>query len=549
MRSKSLKKLRSFGLSIVFMALGACAGSAPLPVDGPPANESAGAGQAGFDGDVFLVGYQRIRDVYLHPVDFHQLSVDGLAGLRTIDEGLFFDSHADLLHVSGLTGDIETYALPNRQDAQQWAYLVSSIISDLRAVSPDMADASDEDIYEAVFNGILADLDEFSRYVGPSNAANERANRDGYGGIGIVLDLDDLGQPQVREVFSGGPAEDAGIPAKSRILTVDGTSVSGLSLDDLGAMMRGPANSLVTIGLRHPDGAERNYRLRRRRVVPNAVVGKLEDGFAMVQVSRFNAATTEHLSQTIGRLRQESQQGLHGVILDLRGNPGGLLGQSVSVADLFIGSGDIIATRGRNPASIEVYRAKSDDVAKGLPLAVLIDGRSASASEVVAAALQDAGRGVLVGASSYGKGSVQTVTRLPNNGELFLTWSELYTPSGITLHRQGVLPTVCTSTDTEDSHALVTDENHGYDKSQSVVWEWRMRAARDESTLEKLRSLCPWKAHPADFDVQVAKELLSNDDLYARALDGAGRNFIAMHPTPIGTGFDEDPVAGDPVDG
>lgn len=531
------------------MALGACAGSAPLPVDGLPAGDKTGEAVSNFDGDVFLVGYQRIRDVYLHPVDFQQLSEDGLAGLKTIDDALFFDSFNDQLHVSNLTGGIRTYDLPSRKDAQQWAGLVSRIVEDLRATSPEIAEATEEDIYEAVFNGILDDLDEFSRYVGPSNAANERANRDGYGGIGIVLDLDDTGQPQVREVFSGGPAEDAGIPAKSRILTVDGTSVSGLSLDDLGAMMRGPANSLVTIGLRHPDGAERNYRLRRRRVVPNAVAGRLEDGFAMVQVSRFNAATTEHLSQTIGRLRQESEQELQGVILDLRGNPGGLLGQSVSVADLFIGSGEIIATRGRNPASIEVYRAKSDDVAKGLPLAVLIDGRSASASEVVAAALQDAGRGVLIGASSYGKGSVQTVTRLPNNGELFLTWSELYTPSGITLHRQGVLPTVCTSSDTEDSRELVTDKFHGYDKSQTVVWEWRMRASRDESTLEKLRALCPWRAHPADFDVRVAKELLADADLYAQALTGAGRNIIAMHPTPIGTGFDEDPVAGDPVDG
>lgn len=543
-----MKKLRSLGLSITFMALGACAGSAPLPPSEQPPAAFALDVHDSFGNDVFLVGYQRIRDVYLHPVDFQQLSIDGLDGLRTLDEDVYFETQGDLLFASGSVGDIGTYAMPARQRAGDWAELVSTIIGDAKKHSIGLATATDEEVFEAVFGAMLADLDEFSRYVGPRSAANERANRDGYGGIGIVLDLDTEGTPHVREVFGGGPAEDAGIPADSQILTVDGATVAGLSLEELGSLMRGPANSLVLIGLRHPDGAERNYRLRRRRVVPNAVAGRLDDGFAMLQISRFNAATTEHLSQTLERLRLEQGDALQGVILDLRGNPGGLLGQSVSVADLFIGSGDIIATRGRNPASIEVYRAKSDDVTHGLPLAVLIDGRSASASEVVAAALQDAGRGVLIGAASYGKGSVQTVTRLPNNGELFLTWSELYTPSGITLHRQGVLPTVCTSSDTEDTDTLLHDRHHGFEESLTVVWEWRLRAARDDQTLAKLRSLCPWRAHEADLDVQVAKELLADAALYSQALSGAGRDFMAMRPPPVGSGLDEPPVA-DPLIG
>lgn len=529
------------------MALGACAGSAPVPVNDAPTAPNTAQADVGFDDDVLLVGYQRIRDVYLHPVDFRKLSLDGLNGLHEIDQEVSFDASGDLLLVKTLDGDIGTYNMPKRQQAADWAELVAGVIADTRRQSPELTDASDDDIYAVVFDALLDDLDEFSRYVGPSNAENERANRDGYGGIGIVLDMDEEGRPQVREVFPGGPAEDAGIPSNSRILTVDGTTVIGLSLDELGTMMRGPANSLVTISLAHPDGEERNYRLRRRRVVPNAVTGQLDEGFAVVQVSRFNAATTEHLSNMILRLSQEHSGSLNGIILDLRGNPGGLLGQSVSVADLFIGSGDIIATRGRNPASVEVYRAKTNDVTGGLPMAVLIDGRSASASEVVAAALQDAGRAVLIGGSSYGKGSVQTVTRLPNNGELFLTWSELYTPSGITLHRQGVLPTICTTGVDISGLAKAEDVPYTYPEALSVVWEWRMRAARDTNAMQKLRALCPALPHAVDLDIDVAKQLLADSDLYAQAISNAGRDFIAMSPAPFGVGADE--AAADPVDG
>src|SRR3546814_20352184 len=134
------------------------------------------------------------------------------------------------------------------------------------------------------------------------------------------------------------------------------------------------------------------------------------------------------------------------MILDLRGNPGGLLNQSVAVADMFISHGQIISTRGRHPDSFQYFDAESDDATGGLPLVVLVDGQSASGAEVVAAALQDSGRAVVVGASSYGKGSVQTVTRLPNAGELFLPWSRIYSPAGYTPPHQRVMPTLCTRT-------------------------------------------------------------------------------------------------------
>src|SRR5262249_52074259 len=148
----------------------------------------------------------------------------------------------------------------------------------------------------------------------------------------------------------------------------------------------------------------------------------------------FNHQTTQNLADQILAARRAMGTGLRGVVLDLRGNPGGLLDQSVAVADLFMTDGPIVSTKGRNPDSVQFYRAAPDDILAGLPIVVLVNGGSASAAEIVAAALQDSGRAVVVGSASYGKGTVQTVLRLPNDGELTLTWAKLISPAGYTLH-------------------------------------------------------------------------------------------------------------------
>ena len=207
-----------------------------------------------------------------------------------------------------------------------------------------------------------------------------------------------------------------------------------------------------------------------------------------------------------------------GLILDLRGNPGGLLGQSVAVADLFMPRGEIISTRGRHPDSMQQYYARREDRTDGLPMVVLVDGRSASGAEVVAAALQDAGRAVVVGASSFGKGSVQTVTRLPNGGELFLTWSRIFSPAGITIHRQGVTPTLCTSRDVETVEQALTLFRSGELAIPQSVIGLRRAAADDDSALRRVRAFCPWRVHDEELDVQVAERLLRDDRLFDRAL-------------------------------
>ncbi|WP_029007076.1 S41 family peptidase [Azospirillum halopraeferens] len=468
---------------------------------------------------VFAVGYHRIAEAYIQPVDMHRLGFDGLKALRTIDPDVDVqrDEAAVRVYTSGRPEAV--YASPLPSSAGGWATLTATAVERLRARSATLRDASPERIYQAVFDAVTADLDGYSRYAGAARATSERAQRDGYGGIGVVLDSMG-GRHAVRTVVPDGPAARHGVRDGDIVVAIDDKPVADLDETALRDRLRGPTGTLVHLTLRRDDDYSfRRVSIRRERVVPNTVTHAVEaGGVAVITVERFNAATAARLREAVAEAVRTMGPAARGLILDLRGNPGGLLDQAVSVADLFIPHGRIISTEGRHPDSRQRFDAASDDVAGGLPLVVLVDGRSASAAEVVAAALQDSGRAVVVGASSFGKGSVQTVTRLPNDGELFLTWSRIYTPAGYTLHRQGVQPVICTSRDPLDAERLLEDLREGRARLPAEVSSWRAAAADDETALNHLRAACPWKDHAPDLDVQVARRLLSEPGLYTRAL-------------------------------
>jgi carboxyl-terminal processing protease len=203
-------------------------------------------------------------------------------------------------------------------------------------------------------------------------------------------------------------------------------------------------------------------------------------------------------------------------VLDLRNNPGGLLDQSVAVAGLFLASGKVVSTVGRNPHSFQNFAATAGPRHEALPLAVLVNGGSASASEIVAAALQDAGRAVVIGTSSYGKGTVQTVLRMPNDGELTVTWAKLVTPLGYLLHEHGVVPTVCTAArGGEPPSAAAALE-------QAVGAVSPRREQLDDAGWQRLRDGCPAGRAAEDVDLQVAHRVLQDPALYGRVLIGPG---------------------------
>lgn len=209
---------------------------------------------------------------------------------------------------------------------------------------------------------------------------------------------------------------------------------------------------------------------------------------------------------------------LRGIVLDLRSNPGGLLDQAVSLSDVFIAQGPIVSTVGRHPASRQFFEASGDSVAPQIPMIVLINGGSASSSEIVAAALQDVGRAVVVGSASYGKGTVQTVLRLPNDGELTLTWAQLVTPSGYHLNEHGVVPTLCTSDLGDDDHSVQIALQRVNAVPPLAPVTPRPRASLDESAWSQLRRTCPARQGDHEVDLKVAKRLLADPVLYSQAV-------------------------------
>jgi carboxyl-terminal processing protease len=253
-------------------------------------------------------------------------------------------------------------------------------------------------------------------------------------------------------------------------------------------------------------------------VIPETVIYRREGDIAYFRIYNFNEDTAGSLRREFENARNEiGAERMRGVILDLRSDPGGVLDQAVAVSDLFLSSGRIVSTRGRNPESYQSYEATPGDIANGLPMAVLINGNSASASEIVAAALQDNNRAVLIGSNSYGKGTVQTVPRLPNNGEITLTWARYFAPSGYTLNHIGVLPSICTNSGDEDATDLLSELGAGQLKPVPVAAR-NSTSPEDTPALDKLRETCPGYKSERAVDLQVAIRLLGQPRLYDEAI-------------------------------
>ncbi len=218
------------------------------------------------------------------------------------------------------------------------------------------------------------------------------------------------------------------------------------------------------------------------------------------------------MPKSLTGLQAQAGGRLSGVVLDLRSNPGGVLDEAVSLADLFLRQGPVVSVLGRHPESRQSFAASGKSTLPDVPMIVLINGGSASASEIVAAALQDAGRAVVIGSSSYGKGSVQTVLRLPNNGELILTWARLIASSGYPLHRHGVIPTICTADLPDNAVALAI----GLQRASAA--STLPRAALDEEGWAALRRTCPNSRNRPGLDLLLAERLLRDSRLYTAAL-------------------------------
>lgn len=312
-----------------------------------------------------------------------------------------------------------------------------------RIRSDYVEDVKDADMIEAAIQGMLTSLDPHSSFLNAEDFKNMQVQTRGeFGGLGIEVTMEN-GLVKVVSPIDDTPADRAGLKAGDYITHIDGEQVMGLNLSEAVEKMRGEVNTKIRLSIMR-EGAEAPFdvELTRAIVKIQSVRHRAEGDVGYIRVTSFNEQTESGLKKAIQSLKKEIGPEIKGYILDLRNNPGGLLDQAISVTDLFLDQGEIVQTRGRNNTDIQRYNATRGDLTDGKTVIVLINGGSASASEIVAGALQDHQRALVVGTLSFGKGSVQTIIPLGANGALRLTTAKYYTPSGRSIQAKGIEPDV-----------------------------------------------------------------------------------------------------------
>ncbi len=303
-------------------------------------------------------------------------------------------------------------------------------------------EVSDEQLIEAAIQGMLSSLDPHSTYLNPKSYRDMQITTRGeFGGLGIEVTMEN-GYVKVVSPIDDTPAFRAGLQAGDLISHLDGEAVLGLTLSQAVEKMRGPVGAALTLTILRQGVEPFDVKLVRDRIQVKSVRYRVEGNVGYIRITSFSEKTESGLLKAVNSLRRELGDKLVGYVIDLRNNPGGLLDQAVAVSDAFLERGEVVSTRGRRAEGAQRFNATPGDISKGMPLVVLINGGSASASEIVAGALQDHRRAILMGTRSFGKGSVQTIMPLGRDGAMKLTTQRYYTPSGRSIQATGIEPDV-----------------------------------------------------------------------------------------------------------
>jgi carboxyl-terminal processing protease len=374
---------------------------------------------------------------------------------------------------------------------------------ELQYVTP----VDDKKLIQAALKGMLTSLDPHSDYLTPEDYQDmEDQTRGEYGGLGIEITSED-GVVKVISPIDGTPASKAGIKPGDYITAVNGQTVLGLSVNEAVKQMRGKVGESVTLTIAREKTDPFDLKLTREIITPKSVTWRAEGDYGYVRLASFNEKATEETKAAIDDLRAKNPH-LKGLVFDLRSNPGGLLDQAVGVADLFLNGGEVVSQRGRDPHSIERHNAKAGVKLDNLPVVVLINSGTASAAEIVAGALQDRHRAELVGLTSFGKGSVQTVIPLRGglDGAVKVTTARYYTPSGRSIQRTGIEPDLEVA-ETREEAAQVANEAFQFSEAS-----FQNALTADEGK-RRVAPHSPAEAPPATFDEK------KSDFQLQRALD------------------------------
>lgn len=336
---------------------------------------------------------------------------------------------------------LEAPAAGNSSETYKALNLFGDVFERVR--SEYVEEVSDEELIEAAINGMLSSLDPHSSYLNPKNFQDMQVQTKGeFGGLGIEVTMEN-GLVKVVSPIDDTPAHRAGLQPGDLISHLDGEPIMGMTLAEAVEKMRGKPETDITLTIRRGEDQPFDVTLTRAIIKIQSVRSRLEGDIAYVRITTFSQQTESGLRKAIDTLEKEAPKGrLTGIVLDLRNNPGGLLDQAIGVTDAFLDRGEIVSTRSRDKDAAQRFNASAGDITNGLPIVVLINGGSASASEIVAGALQDHKRALIMGTQSFGKGSVQTIQPIPGHGAIRLTTARYYTPSGTSIQAKGIVPDI-----------------------------------------------------------------------------------------------------------
>ena len=414
-----------------------------------------------------------------------------------------------------LAGPVLAENNTDKADVYEQLDLFGDIFDRIRSEYVEEVDA--KELIEAAINGMLTSLDPHSGYLPPVDAEKMREQTRGeFGGLGIEVTQEE-GFVKVVSPIDGTPADEAGMEAGDFITHVDGESVLGLTLNEAVERMRGPVGSEIIITVvREGEDEPFDVTIIRDFIKLTAARVRTEGKSVVIRVTTFNDNTFDNIRDGLDKELENAGglENINGVIIDLRNNPGGLLSQAIRVSDAFLDKGEIVSTRGRDPEEGDRYNATPGDLIDGKPIVVLINGGSASASEIVAAALKDHRRGIVVGTKSFGKGSVQTVMPLRKQSAMRLTTARYYSPSGRSIQNLGVTPDIIVEqprrrTDEEDKGFKFRSESdlRGSLSNDSLSEDEIQQIEEDRAKAEKAAEL-----RNADYQLAYAIDILTGLD-------------------------------------
>ncbi|GBR68841.1 carboxy-terminal processing protease [Gluconobacter kanchanaburiensis NBRC 103587] len=421
-----------------------------------------------------------------------------------------------------------------------WAELVTAAMQAAWKQSSTLRDAGPDALLQGFFDELFNHLDPYSRYLAPAPALSDRTRRSGDTGT-VGLTLGQSGRKIViAAVNANGPAWEAGVDTGEHLVSVNGRTTHGQDAATVQSWLEGDNHTSITLGISSRGHRTTTVRLERTQVPPETVFASSDGPFTLLRVASFSTQTAEEVSQFLDQVVDDPTQTAPsttspgkkaaGIIIDLRGDRGGVLQQAVTTAALLLDHGVAVTTHGRNPLANHIWAVQGGDMTNGTPVVILVDGRTASAAEILASALADHRRAVVIGSETLGKGLVQVIGQMPNRGELFVTWSRNQAPLGWPIQGLGVMPQICTSLGTDSLQAQLAALREGHTLQGEAIQ--MARAARYPVPVAKIleiRKHCP-AAIGSDSDMEAARALLSSPAAYRAALESVpDENSAPLH--------------------